>query len=62
MSDENYRSLSNQLDSFREDLDARLDIMKAKMIPSTWMIASVLVPLSAFTLAFLGACAVVLFK
>ena len=75
MSEENYRNLSQQLTALREDMDARfervderldgvdkrLDVMEAKMLPTTWMIASVLVPLGAVALAFLGACAVVIF-
>ena len=75
MSEENYRNLSQQLTELREDMDARfekvdkrldgvdrrLDIMEGKMMPATWIIASVLVPLGAVALAFLGACAVVIF-
>ena len=68
MSEENYRNLSQQLTELRKDMDARfekvdkrLDVMEAKMLPATWMIASVLVPLGAVALAFVGACAVVIF-
>ncbi len=68
MSEENYRNLSQQLTALREDMDARfekvdkrLDVMEGKMLPATWIIASVLVPLGAVALAFLGACAVVIF-
>lgn len=68
MSDENYRNLSEQLTALREDMDARfekvdrrLDVMDGKMLPARWIIASVLVPLGAVALAFIGACAVVIF-
>ena len=75
MSEENYRNLSLQLADFRKDVDSRLDcmdkrldgmdkrldVMEGKMLPAKWMIASVLVPLGAVALAFIGACAVVIF-
>ena len=75
MSEENYRNLSQQLTELREDMDARfekvdkrldcmdvrLDGMEGKMLPATWIVASVLVPLGAVALAFIGACAVVIF-
>lgn len=75
MSEENYRNLSMQLADFRKDVDARfekvdrrldcmdkrLDVMEGKMLPAKWMIASVLVLLGAVALAFIGACAVVIF-
>ena len=68
MSEENYRNLSQQLADFRKDVDVRLDcmdrrldVMEGKMIPARWIIASVLVPLGAVALAFIGACAVVIF-
>lgn len=62
MSNENYKLLIDKLDSFRLDVDDRLDNMEAKRIPATWRIASVLVLLSAVAIAFLGACAVVIFQ
>ena len=75
MSEENYRNLSQQLTEMRKDMDARfekvdkrldgmdgrLDVMEGKMLPATWIVASVLVPLGAVALAFIGACAVVIF-
>ena len=42
-------------------MDRRLDVMEGKMLPATWIVASVLVPLGAVALAFIGACAVVIF-
>ncbi len=57
MSEENYRNLSAQLTDLRKDMDARFEKMDWRR-----MIASVLVPLSAVALAFVGACAVVIFQ
>lgn len=75
MGAEDYKALSDKIDDLRTDMDARfervdkrldgvdkrLDGLEAKMLPATWMIASVLVPLGAVALAFIGACAVVIF-
>ncbi len=49
------------MDRRLDGMDRRLDVMEGKMLPAKWMIASVLVPLGAVALAFIGACAVVIF-
>lgn len=54
MSNENYKLLSDKLDSFRADVDKRLD----KMVTKNVLIASVIIPLIGINLAFLGLCAV----
>ena len=54
MSDENYKLLSDKLDSFRTDVDKRLD----KMVTKNVLIASVIIPLLGINLAFLGLCVV----
>ena len=54
MSNENYRLLSDKLDSFRMDVDKRLDRMVTKNV----LIASVIIPLLGLNLAFLGLCVV----
>ena len=51
MSDENYKLLSDKLDSFRKDVDD-------KMATKGMLIAAVIVPLTGINLAFLGLCAV----
>lgn len=57
MSDDNCRLLSGKLDSFRKDVDNRLDVMKDKMVAKDVLIASIIVPLIGVNLAFLGPCA-----
>ena len=54
MSNENYKLLSDKLDSFRMDVDKRLD----KMVTKNVLIASVIIPLLGINLAFLGLCVV----
>lgn len=56
MSDDNYKLLSDKLDSFRKDVDNRLDVMKDKMVARDVLLASVIVPLIGVNLAFLGPC------
>ena len=57
MIDDNYRLLSGKLDVFQVDVDSRLDemnsrldIMGAKMLPVKWMVASILLPLSTIAI------------
>ncbi len=57
MSDENYRSLSAKLDSFRRDVDKCLDAMNDKMVTKGVLIASVIIPLLGINFAFLCPCA-----
>ena len=54
MSNENYKLLSDKLDSFRTDVDNRLD----KMVTKNVLIASVIIPLTGINLAFLVMCAI----
>ena len=54
MSDENYRLLSDKLDSFRKDVDKRLDVMKDKMVTKDMLTASVIIPLTRINFAFLA--------
>ena len=54
MSNENYKLLSDKLDSFRMDVDKRLD----KMVTKNVLIASVIIQLLGINLAFLGLCVV----
>ncbi len=49
MSNENYKLLSDKLDSFRKDVDD-------KMVTKGMLIAAVIVPLTGINLAFLGLC------
>lgn len=51
MSNENYKLLSDKLDSFRKDVDD-------KMVTKGMLIAAVIIPLTGINLAFLGMCAV----
>ena len=48
MSHENYKLLSDKLDSFRMDADNRLDKMRTKKV----LIASVIIPLPGVNVAF----------
>ena len=54
MSNENYKLLSDKLDSFKEDVDKRLD----KMVTKNVLIASVIIPLTGINVAFIGLCVV----
>lgn len=51
MSNENYKLLSDKLDSFRKDVDD-------KMVTKGMLIAAVIIPLTGINLAFLVMCAV----
>ena len=54
MSNENYKLLSDKLDSFRMDMDKRLD----KMVTKNVLITSVIIPLTGINVAFIGLCVV----
>lgn len=51
MSNENYKLLSDKLDSFRKDVDD-------KMVTKGMLIAAVIIPLTGINLAFLVMCAI----
>ena len=51
MSNENYKLLSDKLDSFRKDVDD-------KMVTKGMLIAAVIIPLTGSNLAFLVMCAI----
>ena len=51
MSNENYKLLSDKLDSFRKDVDD-------KMVTKGMLIAAVIIPLTGINLAFLVICAI----
>ena len=51
MSNENYKLLSDKLDSFRKDVDD-------KMVTKRMLIAAVIIPLTGINLAFLVMCAI----
>lgn len=62
--DTRFEKVDKRLDGMDlrlDGMDRRLDVMEGKMLPATWIVASVLVPLGAVALAFIGACAVVIF-
>ena len=54
MSNENYKLLSDKLDSFQMDVDNRLDKMETKNV----LIASVIIPLLSGNVDFIELCVV----
>ena len=54
MSNENYKLLSDKLDSFQMDVDNRLDKMETKNV----LIASVIIPLLGGNVDFIELCVV----